>query len=346
MINSLTKEQEIKIKEYREKWLAVGRDITPIDKPRLFKSLDELYREIGLKQPLKFVFSSPFSCLIAYFYLNELLPKITKKYKKDFSQIESRIGSRIRSQIRSQIGSQIESQNNVWWYGQHNASWVGYYEFYRDVFGFKPQNLLLQEILIDLTKNTHWFLPYENLVIISEKPIELNLNKQGQLHKDGSMSVKYADDWGIYALNGIQVPQLIAETPAEKLDPKIILEEKNADIQREIIKKIGAERVLQKLNAKCLDEYDRTIEGKKCHYKLLQLKVGSIDRKYLYYDHFNISGAESLRGVFYAKPVPPECRKALHGIAWKDHLVERGELNEIDVIKEKEIENNLARLAS
>ena len=189
-------------------------------------------------------------------------------------------------------------------------------------------------------------MPYENLVIISEKPIELNLNKQGQLHKDGSMSVKYADDWGIYALNGIQVPQLIAETPAEKLDPKIILEEKNADIQREIIKKIGAERVLQKLNAKCLDEYDRTIEGKKCHYKLLQLKVGSIDRKYLYYDHFNISGAESLRGVFYAKPVPPECRKALHGIAWKDHLVERGELNEIDVIKEKEIENNLARLAS
>jgi len=169
---------------------------------------------------------------------------------------------------------------------------------------------------------------------VSERPIELNLDRQGRLHKDMGMAIKYSDGWGIWALNGIRVTQEIAETPAEKLDPKLILNERNADIQREIIKKIGAERVLKKLNSKCLDKWTDPKTGK--NYELLNLKVGSIDRKYMYYKHFSLD-------YYYAKPVPPEVDTAWKGRAWILSVIERNELINASI---DEVTKNLPEQAS
>jgi hypothetical protein len=174
----------------------------------------------------------------------------------------------------------------------------------------------------------HYFWTFKDFVFISEKP-KLKF-KNNLLHCDGGKSVEYNDGWGWWNLNGISVSQEIAETPAEKLNPELILNEQNADIQREILKKIGAERALKKLNAKCLDKWTDPKTGK--YYELLNLKANSIDRKYLYYEH------ASLPGYFYAKPIPPEINKAMHGRAWILGIIERNEILSIDANKEIEIE--------
>ena len=135
-------------------------------------------------------------------------------------------------------------------------------------------------------------------------------------------------------LNGIRVPKWLAMTPAEKLDPALALKETNADVQREIIRKIGAERMLKHCDAKTLDTW---IDPKTGHtYKLMDMTIGqNIRRKYMYFEH------ASIPGVFFAKPVPPEVSKAVHGYAWQRKLIDRAKLTGISSADEAEMIANL-----
>ena len=66
----------------------------------------------------------------------------------------------------------------------------------------------------------------------------------------------------------------------------------------------------------------------------------NIRRRYLYFQH------ASLAGIFYAKPVPPEVKKAFHARAWILSLVERDELNSMTIGKEAEIIANFPTMVS
>ena len=194
-----------------------------------------------------------------------------------------------------------------------------------------PDLKIIWDIYTNYVQSSFWIYPFDGICFASDRPTELHFNKNNRLHNDKGMSVKFSDGWGLCNLNGVTVNENIVMTPAEKLDPKIILNEKNVDIQREIIKKIGVERVLQKLNAKCLDEWTYAKFNK--HYKLMELKVGNgINRKYMYYEH------AELKGYFYTLPVPPEVRTAKHGFAWFKGMIERGEINNVN---EQELDKNL-----
>ena len=99
-------------------------------------------------------------------------------------------------------------------------------------------------------------------------------------------------------------------TDAGRIDPRLALEEKNVDVQREIIRKVGIERMLKVSNAELIDTFiDSHTKGGN-EYKLMRMKIGQIDRKYLYFEH------ASLPGVWYAQPVHPSINKALHARAW------------------------------
>ena len=140
-------------------------------------------------------------------------------------------------------------------------------------------------------------------------------------------------------MHGVRVPADYALAPAGKLDPKLALTEKNADIQRELVRKIGPERLLIETGAKELDNWQDPNTGFK--YKLVDMRIGdNIRRRYLYFQH------ASMPGIFYTKPVPPETKKAFHARAWILSLVEREELNHITVGKEAEIIANLPTMVS
>ncbi|MCB4791081.1 MAG: hypothetical protein LHV68_04255 [Elusimicrobia bacterium] len=222
---------------------------------------------------------------------------------------------------------------DIW--GQMDYYWIAFYMFPEKYLGVKyDQNKsILLHYWEDIAETSCWWWAYENVVFISDRPEKLSVNSNHRLHSDGSPAIRFTDGYSLWALNDIRVSKEIAETPAEKLNPELILNEQNPDIQREIIRKIGAERVLKKLNAKSLDTWTDPKTGK--NYELLHLKVNTIDRKYMYYEH------ASLPGYFYAKPVPPDINKAMHGRAWILSMVEISELSHIDPAKELEIEANL-----
>ncbi len=255
------------------------------------------------------------------------------------ANIKANIWDNIRDNIWDNIWDNIKKLNfqyiDTYSWCQHNINWIAYYKYF-EKYGLLPydKNFKILDIWYDLACSCGWCYTFENMVFVCEKPSKLYLNAQGQLHKDGSMALEYSDGYGLWILNGISVPKWLVETKAEKINPKLALTETNADIQREIIRKVGAERILKCCNAKTLDDWNDPNTG--YNYKLMDMSIGErIRRKYLYFEH------ASMKGVFYAKPVPPETKKALHARAWMLSMVERDALKNIDQATEAEILANL-----
>src|SRR5690606_668053 len=72
---------------------------------------------------------------------------------------------------------------------------------------FLPTSMNVENarLYVSLGKYLGRFIPYENVVFVSDKPQEIHWNNQDPkiLHNDNGMSVKYKDGYGFYNLNGV-----------------------------------------------------------------------------------------------------------------------------------------------
>jgi len=239
--------------------------------------------------------------------------------------------ARGNKKIAKEMLKSIEYWENSYQGGNMWSGWCCYCEFCRDVLGltglegwdkYKPWE--------DAAKLGGFRVMHEKFCLVSEFPQVLKIDSQNRPHCTNGPSHRWKDGYEIYHLNGIRVPKWLVMTDAGKIDPQLALDEKNVDVQREIIRKIGAERMLKKLNAKPIDEFIDNHTNGGNRYQLMEMKIGAINRKYLYYEH------ASLPGVFYAKPVPPDIKKALHARAWILSIGDTKKLMRMpdDVIKE------------
>jgi len=102
---------------------------------------------------------------------------------------------------------------------------------------------------------------------------KIYMNASKQLHRVDGPAIETDED-GRYYLNGVAVAKSLVMTPAEKLDPKMIFAEKNAETRREIVRKIGMERIVLKCGAKSID--------KQGGYELMEFDIGdNLKRPYL-----------------------------------------------------------------
>ena len=105
--------------------------------------------------------------------------------------------------------------------------------------------------------------------------------------------------------------QEIVETPANKLDPRLVLSERNAEVRREIVRKIGIERIVSVIGAQSLD-----VSG---DYELLLLDLqDGLKRPYLKMLNPSI-------GTWHVEGVHPNCVTVEQAIAWRNG-VDIGEL--------------------
>jgi len=144
-------------------------------------------------------------------------------------------------------------------------------------------------------------------VVAVLKP-QMYFNNQEQLHYNGDGAVVWEDGSKYYFLNGINVPEEIAITPHRLLNPKLLLTETNAEIRREIVRKIGIERVCDELNAYTKDTYG--------DYELLLLDIG--DRRQRPY----LKMKNPSLGVYVIEGVHPQCNTVLQALAWRNGEVD------------------------
>ena len=206
-----------------------------------------------------------------------------------------------------------------WYYWNWDLSWIATYYF--GALSLNNTNVLkwskpLYQAFVSGAYILYWT---EETLYWVAKPILHKQPNSRRLHSNNSPAYE-CDLEDLFFLNGVLVPEWLVMTDAGKIDPEKALTEKNVDVQREIIRKIGAERMLKACNAKTLDVFvDQHTKGGN-EYKLMEMKVGTINRKYLYFEH------ASLPGVWYAQPINPEIQKALHARAWMLGIGEHDEL--------------------
>lgn len=141
--------------------------------------------------------------------------------------------------------------------GQQWIYWKAFYVFCEKI-GVKFEQEQSKKLQLWMQESTelHWWWPFENYVIVSERPIALRLNEAGQLHSENSPAIEYADGWKLYYLNGISVPEYLIMTPSEDLDVEFFKKEKSNDVKAEFVRKFGVERLLHEFGVQ-IDSYKK-----------------------------------------------------------------------------------------
>ncbi|MCZ6632324.1 MAG: hypothetical protein O7G87_02900, partial [bacterium] len=217
------------------------------------------------------------------------------------------VGDRVLAQVGDRIWAQVVGLIQNVCFDQHEKNRLAAYEFLLRECGLTVCEELIP--FMHIAEHCGWWLPYSEVAIVSERPIRLHQITNGDLHCDGGPAVAYRDGWAGWFLNGVRVPQEIAETPGDQLDPQLVLTERNAEIRREIVRKVGAERLCEALDARVVDAWG--------DYELLELDLRDNRRRpYLKMKNPSI-------GVYHIEGVPPVCRTVQEALIWRNGTDER-----------------------
>ena len=230
-----------------------------------------------------------------------------------WKNLRGNLGDNFGDNLKDNLRGNLKIFHNIYW-SNIDIYWLSFYIFpqrYMNIDYGKSFNEDLIK-LFEFQKNIGYVFYHKNICFISEKPIEIN--KKGiQLHADKKPSVLFADGYCLWTLNGVKVPRNIVESDPEDIDVNLIFKEKNVEVRREILRKIGINRVIRENKSKILDRTDDNI------YELLEIDL-KLTRPVHYLKMINPS-----IDTFHLEGVPYECDTIEKALAWRDSEWDVGE---------------------
>ena len=269
-IEKLSEEQEAMLPVYRDKWLAIGKATGPVNFEEAKKAVIKAYELAGLPAPTQFLVAQGPDHAV------EMIQKIDP------------------SLSRSDIINEMS-------YGNHDASWLGFYQFFRDECGIEECHQL--DGLIELANHSCWLNMYEDLVVFQDRPDFIKMDDENRTHCEDGPAIRYPSGLSVYSWHGVQIPDEWITNKAS-VTAEIALTWPNIEQRRAACEIIGWNNVLSQLNAKVIDEDADPMVG-----TLIEVDIPDI-------------GTERFLRVLcgtgreFALPVPPEMQSALEAQAW------------------------------
>lgn len=130
--------------------------------------------------------------------------------------------------------------------GSHDAYWLGFYDYLREVVGLRRETEALQG-LTAAARAAGWWLPHERVCWVSERPRRLERNRWGSLHSETGPAVLYPDGWSIHAVDGVRLSRHLFEG---EVTAREVLELDNSEIRRVLVGRIGFERLIEETGAR------------------------------------------------------------------------------------------------
>lgn len=221
-ITEISKELYDSIPKYVEDSVNESKKLT--DTNRALKGIEAAYKSLGLDVPEVIFGDSPMDCI-----------NLASKRKKV---------------------SKRQALNNsytcIWW-----RRWTYYYMF-TTLLGVVFDGTSLEDIC-NLVDEVDCIIAYDDVVFLSKKPIEIHWNED-KLHNLSGKSVKYADGYGIYSVEGHLVPAIVVENP-DQISVDMIQSETNQEVRRIMVNAYGTDKYLNDINAKIIDVDMRGILG-------------------------------------------------------------------------------------
>jgi hypothetical protein len=253
-IENLTKEQEALLTTYKDRWMEIGLSTGRCDREKAKKYISDAYTVAGWAVPQNWVYcESPLSAGIVF----HIFKNKTQLGASVWASVRASVWASVRASVWASVRASV--WDSVWdsGYGNHDAYWLGFYNYFLEVFKLNCCEKLLP--LMELAKYCGWWMPYENICIIQDKPKTLNM-QDGVIHCDSAPAIEYFDGFSVWAIKGVRVDEQIVKNP-ETQTIEQIKKEQNEEIRRIRIERYGWNRYLKENNATRLDYRRNDIEN-------------------------------------------------------------------------------------
>ncbi|MFI8435337.1 DUF6745 domain-containing protein [Streptomyces sp. NPDC079020] len=212
------------------------------------------------------------------------------------------LAERIRTGVVADLAERPEDESDVRLLlldavlGQHDAAWLAAFDGRGDRLTGLAQ----------VARNAGWWWPYENAVVISERPEALHRDEAGRLDHGDGPALSYADGFALYAWRGMPVPaEFLAELSA--LTPERIRAEENAELRRVMLEYYGYDRYLTESRAEPVHRDETGI--------LWRIALDG-DEDVVMVEVVNSTPEPDGTHRTYWLRVPPSTRTAKDGVAW------------------------------
>ena len=220
-IEKLSPLQIARMAEFRDRWIKIGLSTEPADRPRAERAIvldRRLVEQIGDS-----VGASVWASVRA--------------------SVRASVWASVGDSVRASVGGSV--------YGAHDANWLAFYAYFREVCGLLEQTERLAG-LTELAQSAGWALPHAGICWVSERHHVLSRDDRGRLHSIAGPAVAYPDGWAIYAVRGVRVPAEWIEQK-DKLDPATALTWPNVEQRNAAAEIIGWARILEQLKPSTID---------------------------------------------------------------------------------------------
>ena len=330
-ILSLTAAQLAEFPAYREKWLKVGLCTDPARRVDAEAGARAAYKEASLEPPRLFVWlGSPLAAAVAAVLIkNGLLKTLVNSSNSDqvrdqvrdqvIAQVRAQVSAQVRAQVIDQVSDQVSDQvredfrSFYWWYycwGSFDAGWLSYYDFFDNIVGLQCCKRLAG--MKQVAESAGFWWPLDGICIMSERPVQIHRDERGRLHCADDYAVKYPDGWGVTAWHGLRIPSDIVLNP-ETITVERIDNERNAEVRRAMVEKIGYERYILESGAKLIHS-DET--------GALYRKEFADDEALVVVHVINSTPEPDGSIKKYMLRVPPDIKRARQAVAWTFNMTE------------------------
>ncbi len=145
----------------------------------------------------------------------------------------------------------VYSKLSVQSYGNQDAGWLMYYDYYE--IEEKSAKAAEARPLVDFSEQVNWWICGDEAIFISEMPSSYDEGYMDEKitthHNDKAPLVVYRDGYDAGAMNNTMMPSWVINTPAEELPAEEVLQITNAQVRAEAMRKMGIERLFEKLES-------------------------------------------------------------------------------------------------
>ncbi|MCQ1575562.1 DUF6745 domain-containing protein [Streptomyces parvus] len=180
--------------------------------------------------------------------------------------------------------------------GQHDAAWLAAFDGHGDRLTG----------LAEVARNAGWWWPYEQAVVITERPDVLHRDEAGRLDHGEGPALAYGDGFALHAWRGMPVPAAFLEE-LSSLTPERIRGEENAELRRVMLEYYGYDRYLSESGAEPVHRDETGI--------LWRIALDG-DEDVVMVEVVNSTPEPDGTYRAYWLRVPPTTRTAKDGVAW------------------------------
>jgi len=167
------------------------------------------------------------------------------------ASVRASVGASVADSVGASVADSVWASVRASVFGQHEASWLAFYRFFRDECGLVNHTAKLHG-LWELSQSCGWILPFSDVCFASERHDVCTLDNRGVIHNETGPAIHYADGFSVYAWHGTRIPQHWIEGRAT-LDPAEVIRAENVEQRAAGAAIIGWPRMVSVLKRKIVD---------------------------------------------------------------------------------------------